>query len=658
MPSASGSKSVHLSLPLLAAFATTSVWPVDGTRAQEAAVPLREIVITADRFGIDQEKLGSASTVITRQQLQESGAVYIQDALRTVPSLAVSRNGSFGSLTVVRTRGAEANQTLVVIDGIEVNNPSGNGFDFSNLLVENIERIEVLRGPQSASWGSNALAGVINIVTRKGEPGLRGVASAEGGSFGTLQTSGGVYAGNESARLAVNATRLQTDGINISQFGNEKDGDENLTMSVKGDMDITPFFNIEGVLRRTNRDFNYDDFDDFGFVVDADRGEEREETFGRVQGTLNLFDEHWEQRVFFNTGDTEADRFTDQVRSSGNKGARRRYGYWSKMEFETPGFANAQHTLIGLVERENESYRNTGPNLTPTRAQTFRRSLLGSVVEYRLGLWDSLFLTGSYRWDDNDTFDDAETYRLTAAYVLDQTGTRFHGSLGKGVTNPTFTEQFGFNPDRFVGNPNLVPETSVGWDVGVEQKFFNDRLVVDVTYFEADLEDEIVTTFAFGPSGLIFGVENLDEPSERQGVEVSLRAQPTDSLYFVGSYTYTDSKQTRDGLEQREVRRPEHMASLEANYTFFDDRAQLGLGITYNGEMEDTDFTPTAADDNRITLDSYTLVRISGSYRLTENLQWYGRIENAFDEDYQEVFQYESPGFAAYSGLRLRLAAQ
>lgn len=650
--------SARLSLKILASFASAMFAPVPEAHAQETT-DLPEIFITADRFGIEQEKLGSASTVITREQLEDSGAVYIQDALRTVPGLAVNRGGSFGSLTQVRVRGAEGNHVVVVVDGIEMNNPVQGEFDFSNLLVDNIERIEVLRGPQSASWGSNALAGVINIVTRKGSKGVRATASAEAGTFDTQQLSGGLYAGTDRARMALSATRLRTDGINISDFGSEQDGDGNLTLSAKGDVDITRFFNIEGVFRHNKHDLDSDKQDfDFpatatqGLVLDADDVTKREESFGRVQGTLNLFGERWEQKVFYTGADTQSDTYQNGTRSSGNLGRRSHYGYQSVMRFDTPAFANAQHTLIGLVESETERFRNTAPTANAAQAQWFERELVGKVGEYRLGLWDSLFFTGAYRHDENDTFENAETYRATAAYLLRRTGTRLHGSIGKGVTNPTFTEQFGFNPNTFDGNPNLVPEVSRGWDAGIEQKFFDDRLTVDVTYFKADLENEIVGTF----DNMTFrsSVDNLTEDSKREGVEVSLVAKPTRSLDIVGSYTYTDSVQVRNGVEQREVRRPEHMASLDVNYRFRNNRAQVGLGVVYNGDMDDLEFI-SATPETVVTLDNYTLVRLSGSYRINENVQWYGRVENVFDERYEEVFGFNTPGLGAYTGIRVKL---
>jgi vitamin B12 transporter len=176
--------------------------------------------------------------------------------------------------------------------------------------------------------------------------------------------------------------------------------------------------------------------------------------------------------------------------------------------------------------------------------------------------------------------------------------------------------------------------------------------VVDVTYFEADLENEIVSTF----DNITFrsSVDNLDEKSERKGVEVSLTARPTDQLLLTGAYTYTDSFEIRNGQKLQEVRRPEHTASLDVTYRFLEDKARISAGVVYNGETEDLEFI-ASTPETRVTLDDYTLLRVSGSYDFNDRVRWYGRLENVFDEDYQEVFAFNTPGFAAYTGVKISL---
>ncbi|MCC7250619.1 TonB-dependent receptor [Hyphomicrobium sp.] len=644
--------------------AIASLWAGNASAQSAGVTTLEGIVIEGDSRGtdVDAEKVGTAVTVITGEELQQRGITYVSEALRSVPGVSISRSGPFGGLTQARIRGAEGNHTLVIIDGIEVSDPGQGEFDLSTLVTENIERIEVLRGAQSALWGSNATAGVINIITKKAEPGARVGIKAEGGSFGTKLLSGYASAANTWARGIVSASGLDTDGYSSSPYGDEDDEYDNRTISFKGDADVLPFLNIDGVVRktRTRAQFDPQDFSDsgppfftpgpnYGLVVDGDRSSAVDQLFAATRATLSTFDGHWKHSVFFNRTDYETEGFADQVRNSGNKGTRDSFGYQTTVQFNTPSIANAKHTIVGLIEEETETFRNTGPFDTPAQRDKKERTLQGHVAEYRLELFDSLFLTGAYRFDKNDAFDDAETYRFTAAYLLAQTGTRFHGSYGKGVTNPTFVEQFGFFPDQFIGNPNLVPEESISWDVGIEQSFFNKALLVDVTYFRAKLKNEIDTIFP-APSFLATPI-NLEDESTREGIEITVTARPTDNLDIVATYTHLDAYQTRGALTAREIRRPEHQASLNATYRF-SERARTTVSAVYNGEAYDSSFVPSVPSP--VLLDGYTLVTVVGEYDLSDQLTAFARVENVLNEDYQEVFGYETAEIAAYAGVRMR----
>ncbi|MEM1198959.1 MAG: TonB-dependent receptor, partial [Pseudomonadota bacterium] len=212
--------------------------------------------------------------------------------------------------------------------------------------------------------------------------------------------------------------------------------------------------------------------------------------------------------------------------------------------------------------------------------------------------------------------------------------------------------QFGFVPDRFDGNPNLVPETSTSWDVGIEQALFDGALVVDVTYFNANLENEIFGTFDF----VTFrsSVANEDDESTREGIEVSLTAKPTPDVTIKGSYTYLRAREVRNNVSVVEVRRPKHSASLDVFAKFYDGRLRTNLGIVYNGKMEDLEFV-AATPQTRVTLGDYVLGRLSAEYDITDGITWFGRMENLFNSNYQEVLFFETPGFAAYTGFRIDL---
>ena len=271
--------------------------------------------------------------------------------------------------------------------------------------------------------------------------------------------------------------------------------------------------------------------------------------------------------------------------------------------------------------------------------------------EYRLSLWDRLFVTGGVRFDKNNRFEDFTSPRVTAAYLHRETDTRVHGSWGRGVQTPTLTELFGFT-GTFVGNPDLEPENSIGWDIGVEQAFLGNRVSGDVTYFNNRIKDFISSEFvpALGRNRPI----NLPGETKVQGIEVSLTATIIEDLTLLGAYTYTDSK---DPEGAQLVRRPKHIASATLNYGFLPNeqgrnRGNVNLDVRYNGDQKDFIFLSPTFQRERVTLDSYTVVNLAGSYEVVPGLQVVARVENLLNKDYEEVFGFAAPGIGAYGGLR------
>lgn len=631
-------------------------------RADEPVQVLPETVVSASRVAIPAETAGSAVTVITAQDLHRRQTRLVSDVLREVPGLSVSRAGNVGSLTQVRIRGAEANQTLVLIDGIEVGDPAFSEFDFANLPAADIERIEIIRGPQSALWGSDAIGGVIDITTKRGRAGVEANASAEAGSFATRHGNASLRGGTERWNLALSGTYLQTNGIDVARAGDEQDGYDNVTFFATGgarlledrgvadalDLEVAGRF-VKARVETDPQDFAVPPTPTQGLAIDGDDSTDTEQRFGRVRSTLVTFGGVWEHAAGAAVTDTDSDFSSDGTRTSGSQGRRVKLDYQTNLRFATPGIGEAAHTLIFLAEREEETFEQEGPSPTSPQNQRRNRHVNGFVGEYRLDLWGRLFLSGAVRHDDNEDFADATTYRATAAYVHPGTDTRVHGSYGTGATNPTFLEQFGFFPGSFAGNPDLEPEKSEGWDAGFEQPFLDGRVVLDVTYFRADLEDEIVSTF--DPATFLTSVDNLEGRSEREGVEISLSAKILDGLSIAAAYTYTNAE---DADGRKEVRRPRHVASLDVNRRFLGDRANVNLSLRYTGQQDDIEFIAATPED-RVVLDDYALVNLSGAYRITERVTAFARIENLLDQNYEEVFGFRSPGIAGFAGIRITL---
>lgn len=625
----------------LFAFGTTLAATLAGAAAETARAPT--VVVTASRVPLPSDEVGSAVTVVTEEEIARKQVRLLSDVLREVPGVALSRSGPVGAITQVRIRGAEANQTLVFIDGIEVNDPSGaNEFDLSTVLADDIERVEILRGPQSALYGSDAIGGVINIITKKGKGPAKARFRAEGGSFETFNGAAGVSGGTATFDYAFGLAGHSTEGVSAApreEGGREEDGYNNLSANAKFGWRPSEIVEFEVFGRVSDSEVESDPQPAVAGVirvVDGDVVTTSDQYFGRAQATLRLFDGHLETIFALGHAEDNQDTFTNGQRTFVADGDKTRASAQANLMLETPDFASATHVFTFLAEREYEAQK--------TRSG-FGNSDLdvvnhGFAAEYRVGLWDRLFLSFGGRFDDNDIFKNADTFRATASYAVPDSGTRLHGSYGEGVKNPTLFELFGFGPN-FVPNPNLRPESSMGWDLGVEQSLFGGRALVDVTYFENEITDLIV--------GAGNTAVNLTGKTDIRGVEATAVVEVTPDTRVSAQYTWVDGE---DAAGMRLLRRPKHAASLNVFHRFLDGRATIDVGLDYQGEQQDLMFSNFFIDSQRVRLDDYALLNVAASYAVADGVEIYGRVENAFDENYQDVFGFATPGIGFFAGVR------
>ena len=609
----------------------------------QAPTELKEIVITDGLTSIELQKSGRAVTVITAEQMQKNQVRYVADALRQVPGLAVSQTGATGDLVQVRMRGAESNHVLVVIDGVEASSHTNGEFDFGGLLADGIERIEILRGPQSTFWGANAMAGVVSITTRKGERNTtKSTAQTEVGSDGTVMGALSTRGGGENFDYALSGTLRRTGGFNISDIGSEDDGARNGTLNGRFSLDISPDTTLDGTLRYVDRRVDLDEQDfTTGQAYDVDDYQKNRELLGSVGLTNTALDGALTQKARLSASDMSTFNHSGLFGDSSSDGNRYNATYQASYRYDE--LENQVHQLTAGYEWQRETY---SPSQYTT---TFSRNTHSTIGEYRGEFFDQLYINGGLRQDWNDTFSDATTWTASLAWQIPDTETRLHASVGTGITNPTFTEQYGYFPGSFIGNPNLKPEESFGWDIGIEKSFFDGGLVVDITYFNQNLENEISST-QLSPG--VYTPINLGGESLRQGVEVSATADFFNGLTMTGAYTYTNaSEQTvAGGPRLTEVRRPRHTGSLNAAYVFYDDRARVFAEAVFNGKMIDSVFA--SALPPRVTLSGYTVVNVGGSFKVNETVEVFGRIDNLFDRDYQQVYGFNTPGLTAFAGLK------
>ncbi|MFK8067545.1 MAG: TonB-dependent receptor plug domain-containing protein [Gammaproteobacteria bacterium] len=634
---------------------TSLLLPLSPTHAEEPYA-LDDLLVTASLTPLSSNQTGTSHTIIAAEKIERRQAIHVSDLLRDVPGIAVSRSGGIGGQTDIRMRGAEADQTLILIDGIEANDSSlGSSFDFAHLLTSDIERIEIIRGPQSSLWGSDAIAGVINIITKAAKSGTQLNGSLELGSFSTAHSSVGISDRGENYNISLNGNYVRSDGINASESGNEDDGYKNATLNIKGGFNPWENLQLSFVARHTSAD---KEFDPTSFVTskpeDGDRETENEQTYALAKATLDLFDGHWQHIISTTLTDTDNENFADGIKSSTTEGKKLKISYQNNIFFDTSLFTDAAHTVTFARESEKEEIKQTGTASAfgdPNQQQDLTNHAY--ILEYRVGLWDQLFVSISTRYDDNEEFDNAKTYRGTLAYNIPDSGTTLRTAYGTGVKNPTFGDRFGFTPDQYLGNPNLKPEKSKGWEIGIDQTLFSDNVTFSATLFREELQDAI-NGFFFDATAGSFTAVNIDGKSKRKGLELAIQTFITDELTISGSYSNIHSTEAgSDRRQTQEIRRPEHLASLNANYRFMDNKANINLGIDYTSSQLDRDFSTFPA--TIVKLDNYTLVNLTGEYSISKQISLFGRIENLFDENYQDIFGYNTPGIAGYAGVRMNL---
>ncbi len=628
-------KFIFLSLILLntSAFAENSKKPT-------------KLIVRATKISTQVEKLASSVTVITEEEIKKSQKTRLSDLLRTVPGVDVVRSGGLGGNTAIFMRGANSEHTLVVLDGIELNDPSSTNraFNFADISLDNIEQIEILRGPQSTLYGSDALGGVINIITKKGEKDPKASFSTEAGSFETYTHKLNASTGFEKGSLSIAFSRQDSGNIssaNENLGNNEEDPYENNSLSFRGDYNPSENLSLNITGRFTDAETEIDNFAGAG-GDDLNRLLENRNTALGTEISYKSFAGRLENSLGFsytnnrlkdnNTPDELSDEFLES-RFSGDL---------FKINQKNKFILNNFNTILFGLSWEEESGSSFfssdgafGPFESILPNQTARTT--GAYLQEQLD-WENFFLSMGIRADHHSSFGTEVTWKIAPGVYFEETGTRLRSTVGTGFKAPSIVQLFsGF------GNTELNPEESLGFDVGIEQEFLKGDLVFGATYFWNDF-DNLIT---FNPDTFIL---NNIAKSKTSGFELTAKANLLRNLSINSNFTFQDTEDSSTGLSL--LRRPDQKGKLSLNYTM-SDKTFFNLDALYIGRRKDNNFNTFPSE--RVTLPSYTLLNFSINHKINERYELFARAENIFNRKYEEVFGFGTRGVAGYGGIKVSL---
>jgi vitamin B12 transporter len=603
-----------------------------------AASPAPSVVVSPTGTVTSGSQAASSVTVITAQDIETRQRRSVPDALSAVPGLNVVQTGGPGGTSSVFLRGTNANQTKVLIDGIDVGNPGSpqGNFDLGQLVTADIAQIEVLRGPQSGLYGSDAIGGVISIITRRGEGPPRATASIEAGSFGSFNQNVGLSGSQDQFNYAFNVAHAHAGDVPVTPFallppGQRANGNnyDNMTYSTKLGADINELWSVNAVARYTDATLRFTG--DSGFPSHPDAAQStgiEHQLFTRGEAVWSWFDGRIKNYFGVNyVNDWRNDIAASDPVPSITVGERVKYD-WRGVTELAPG----NNLILGL-ERQTDQLQIAG--LTAQDANK------AGYVELQAEFARRMFLVANIRDDISDQFGEHATFRMAPAVILPVTETKLKASFGTGFKAPTLSQLFRNFPDfNFFANPNLKPEQSAGYDLGIEQPLFNGRVLFGSTYFHNDITSLINFNNTF-TSYLNVG------QATTEGTENFVSADVTDRIRIRTDYTFT--RAVDDATLKQLQRRPVHKWSTTATFHPIDP---LTLSATVLTVSSFTDVDRDGSHAGRIA-PGYTIVNLAGDYLVNDQIKVFGRIDNFFNLHYQNPTGFLQPGFGIFGGVRL-----
>ncbi|MBS3786267.1 MAG: TonB-dependent receptor [Gammaproteobacteria bacterium] len=600
--------------------------PVVAHAQSTLVTELDPIIVSAGISPVSADAYGRSHTVISRQEIEAQGYTTVQEALEARPGVSI--NGTGPNDRQIRIRGGESSHTLVLIDGVRAA-AGDNEFFLRGLDLSAVERIEILRGPQSVPFGTDAATGVINVITREAAEGLNAGGSAEVGE-GDRQSAYVTY-GGASHRLALSVSNLNDRGFDFSGSGGERDGTRWQSATAKGSVDLTPATTLGFSFRLADADYDFDDTDFNAtriedYVVDSVENERNlTERAGSVFVEHRPANQSMSHRLRL---DRTANQTDNAFASDSTTDV---VNYRFQIALDQARIESSDQLLSVLLERRTDGDEGEVPD----------RENDSAALEYRTWLSEQMSVQAGVRYDDNNVFDNATTWNVASSYFLEN-DIRFHASAGRAVVNPTFFEFTGGTDQAL--NADLQPEKNEGFDVGVELPVIGLNGSVDVTYFQETLTDEIFTTSGF-TSPFIF--ENRIGESDREGVEITAIIRPANAVDLRVNYTYLDAADS-DG--NTVIRRPRNELGMGATWRLPNGDTTLSGNLRHVRGLYDDEFF--IGGQTGVRLDDFTVAGFALTHSLNSTFELTARLTNAFDETYQEVAGFATRGQAAYVGVR------
>jgi vitamin B12 transporter len=608
------------------------------SRAQEpspTASPVEgqaeEVIVSATRFDIPLDQSPASVSVITSEDIEQKQTQRVSNALREVPGLSVVQTGTAGQLTSVFTRGLRSEHTQVLLDGVPINQGLQGAFNFADLTTDDIDRIEVVRGPQSTLYGPRALAGVIQIFTKEGEGTPTIMLSGEGGSYDTfrewLESEGKI----DQFDYSIGASRIDTDNARPNNQYRNSAAIANVGWSPNDQLRISSLFTYSlSDTGNPNTIFDPKPLDNFL----------TERWLIAPHIDLRISD-WWEHKLIVSY---DHERQLNDPNEDGFVGPTRALFERTQIDYQNDLRPTSWLTLTSgfFYSRVNAGQERPfvlqifGPQ--PTFVSDHTQETAGFLQATATPIENLIFVAGG-RFDHFNQFGDVWTYRFAGSYKIDKTNTTLHSSVATGFSPPS-------SQDKIFGNNfGLKPERDLGWDIGIRQQLWENRVVLGLTYFHNDLSNVI------GFDGL-FDTLNLGA-AETQGLEAELRAQPIADLVFTATYTYLDAEKTSSAdINQPEgarlPRRPRNEVYVSASYFWF-KRLRTIAEAKFVNAREELNFGGPNFD-----IEDYSFVNIAAEYEVNPHLSIFGRIDNLTNEHYAEVFGFPALGRAAYGGVKVR----